>query len=105
MKLPECDPTNEVGTKYRVLLACAPNPDIGGGWWGAPPDQSIWWACVDSIDAAREACEQYIDANDLGGGNWTGGLVHRWNGHQWIEHCRISYNGRAWLPNGEEFTQ
>jgi hypothetical protein len=102
MKLPECEQNNEVDTEYRVLLSCAHNPDIRSGYWGTPPEGGAYFTCIDTIDAARDECAAYIIRNELGSGNWTGGLVQRWNGRAWIEYCQISYNGRAWLPNGEE---
>ena len=49
--------------------------------------------------AVRAACRAYIEQDDLGGGNWTGGEL--------TEHGRpvgrVSYNGRVWeMAEGEQ---
>lgn len=51
-----------------------------------------------TLRMASEVCRAWIDANKLGGGNWTGGQV--FNGKKQI--ARISYNGRVWDMNGQE---
>lgn len=46
----------------------------------------------DSIKKCQEAVLKYIDDNDLGSGNWTGGDVIKNN--KVVGY--ISYNGRFW---------
>jgi hypothetical protein len=48
---------------------------------------------VISMKEARTKCMKYIDDNDLGGGNWSGGDILDDNG-KFLAH--ISYNGRIW---------
>jgi hypothetical protein len=50
---------------------------------------------VDDFPAASKACRDYIEENDLGGGNWTGGDI-RENGKV---VAKVSYNGTVWPPS------
>jgi hypothetical protein len=50
---------------------------------------------VQSLLEAVSACENFIDTNNLGGGNWSGGDVFD-DENKLIAH--ISYNGRVWEP-------
>ena len=62
--------------------------------FGVPDDL----AHVRSLAEASMAARAYIDHNDLGGGNWTGGDVTDGN-NQLV--ARISYNGRVWTVPSE----
>jgi hypothetical protein len=82
----------------KVLLSNRGNPDFRQdhtrNLLGTPKDKFV---AVDSIEHASAACIQYIDENDLGMGNWTGGHVVD---EQMNLICYIGYNGRAF--NGKQ---
>lgn len=84
---------------YVVTLSHAKNPDIPGGYWEQMPRDPSARAPVASIAEAARKAREYIERNHLGGGNWTGGDVHDAAG---AKVARISFNGRAWGPAGEE---
>jgi hypothetical protein len=83
----------------EVELTHAYNPDIDGGYWVEPldPGQPRKVSCV-SISEASRICKEYIDRNELGGGNWTGGTITDAEGDT---VAKIAYNGRAFV--GQEF--
>lgn len=54
---------------------------------------------VADFEEASQVCREYIDANGLGAGNWTGGLVLGADGSP---VAKVSYNGRVWPPGGYE---
>lgn len=84
----------------NVILRHNTNPDIPGGYWSAPVDDGRPKAvAVASLEEASRACRAYIEANELGGGNWTGGDVIE--GDKKV--ASVSYNGRIWLPEGTEY--
>jgi len=56
---------------------------------------SGYWQKVDDLDAASRTCLDYINFNDLGGGNWAGGEVRDAETKQVV--AKISYNGRIWM--------
>lgn len=80
---------------YKVILsACGnidhlenPNSNIVNGI--SVPSKIIE---TDSIDECQRYVHNYIDAYDLGAGNWSGGYV--FNDTKQIGY--ISYNGRYW---------
>lgn len=75
----------------QVTLKHSPNPDIAGGYWdGYAESGRARKVDVASVEEASKVCRAYIEHNDLGGGNWTGGDV-RENGKV---IGKISYNGR-----------
>lgn len=80
--------------RYRVTMAHGPNPDIrGGGYWGDPTDTATpQLVGVEDFAQASAVCLSYIQRNELGGGNWTGGAIYE-DGKQ-VAH--VSYNGRVW---------
>jgi hypothetical protein len=78
---------------YRVLLQSCGNPDCGQDP-DAPMSPEEWRAVADFEEASR-ACRAYVEHWNLGGGNWTGGLVIDRSGRA---VARISYNGRIWGP-------
>lgn len=57
---------------------------------GASKNNSVQ---VNSFLEAKQKCMDFIDKNDLGGGNWSGGLIMDDN-NKVIAH--VSYNGRVW---------
>ena len=83
-----------------VQLSSVGNPDFRQN-----PD-TILWGCeenkaveVSSFKEASQVCKDFIERNDLGSGNWAGGLILDNNGNA-IAH--VSYNGRVW--EGKEYT-
>jgi hypothetical protein len=74
----------------EVLLSHRPNPDLAGGYW-SPPVDKCQWVPVETIESAVQACREFIKRNNLGGGNWSGGLF-RTNG---VVISRVAYNGRV----------
>lgn len=54
---------------------------------------------VRSLEEAITVCRNFIDDNELGGGNWSGGQVSLVNG---TPVAYISYNGRIWDPRTEK---
>ena len=53
-----------------------------------------------TIEECQSLVREYIEKNDLGGGNWTGGKVYE-NG---VQIGYISYNGRYW-EKGSKYYQ
>ena len=76
----------------KVLLSNRGNPDLRQDpdrpLPGTPDDA---WVQIRNGAQARKVCQRYIREHDLGGGNWTGGLVMSDDGS--AELARISYNG------------
>ncbi len=90
IELPK-DVAQRVGN-YLVTLSKAGSPDRG-----QDPTRSFWRtrptsAVARTMEVAAALCEDYIQENDLGSGNWTGGEI--------LEDgrlvARVSYNGRIW---------
>jgi hypothetical protein len=84
---------------YTVHLKHAANPDIPGGYYGFKRPAHLK-AQVETLADAAKTCRQYIDHNELGGGNWTGGQVFKGNSNEQV--ARVSYNGRVWAMDGSE---
>lgn len=85
---------------YRVKLSHCPNPDLPYGYWdGLDPDRARP-RMVDAADLAEASrlCRAYIEENNLGGGNWSGGDVLL----RGKRVARVSYNGRVWDMSGKE---
>lgn len=78
--------------KYTVKLSSCGNPDHGQY---APVSPREVKEC-DTIEECQTAVREYIVKYDLGGGNWSGGLVYQ--GRKKVG--RISYNGRFWPEEG-----
>lgn len=78
----------------KVKLASVGNPDFG-----QHPDQPLYGCEADKIvpvksfKEASELCQQFIEDNDLGAGNWSGGEIFN-DKNEVIAH--VSYNGRVW---------
>ncbi len=72
-----------------VRLACVGNPDHGQFFdEGVLANTSV--VPVADFAEASKVCREYIEANDLGGGNWTGGAIMQ-DGKR---IATVSYNGR-----------
>ncbi len=82
-----------------LYLSHAPNPDVKDGYWVAPLDSGDPVQIdADSLADASLRCCRYIERNELGGGNWTGGQV--FDGEKLV--ASIGYNGRVWWIDGRE---
>jgi hypothetical protein len=79
----------------QVVLSNVGNPD-----YRQDPDQTLPGVpnrivAAKDLAEASTLCRAYIGENDLGGGNWSGGLVLK----DGKEFAKVSYNGRVWaLP-------
>jgi hypothetical protein len=77
----------------KVLLASVGNPDFGQNpnqeMYGCEPNHKVE---IDSFEKASLLCQKFIARNELGGGNWAGGLIT--DGRKPIAY--VSYNGRVW---------
>jgi hypothetical protein len=82
----------------NVKLSHRRNPDISGGYWHGKPLDGKRIVPVESLAEASGVCLGYIDRNDLGFGNWTGGQVS--DGKKQV--AIVSYNGRIWDMDGKE---
>jgi len=88
-----------------VLLKSCGNPD-----YGQHPNKELFgvgkrWVTIASFKEASEVCSKYITDNELGSGNWAGGVIVE-NGNA---IARVSYNGRVWEggeyhPDAKEIT-
>jgi len=54
---------------------------------------------VQSFKQASEACRSFIDNNDLGSGNWSGGDIYDDERQSIIAY--VSYNGNVWRKGKE----
>ena len=84
---------SESGATLTVELDSRGNPDRG-----QDPDRPLPGVArkvveVRSLGQASEACLAWIEDNDLGAGNWTGGTVRDASG---ALVARVSYNGKVW---------
>ncbi len=84
----------------RVKLESVGNPDYRQDpekpLWGAEPNRIV---PVDSFKQASDECIKFIDENELGGGNWSGGDILNDEGEV---IASVSYNGRVWDNKGNE---
>ena len=80
--------------KYKVNLDTVGNPDHGENPFRPLGGVESRVVDVDSIEEAQRVVRQYIEENDLGGGNWAGGKV--WRTEDNVCVGEISYNGRFW---------
>lgn len=78
----------------RVELSSVGNPDFGQNpneiLWGAEPNRMVE---VKTFEDASFECMKFINDNDLGSGNWSGGDLLNDHGAR-IGY--VSYNGRVW---------
>ena len=70
------------------------NQDPNLPMFGCDEDHKIK---VKSFKEASEKCREFIEANNLGGSNWTGGVIFENN----EQVARVSYNGRVWKAGTE----
>ena len=82
---------------YKVQLASAGNPDMGQAAGRALPGVRGRWVRVDTFEAASKVCRDFITANGLGGGNWSGGKIVDDRGAHVAD---VSFNGAVWPPGG-----
>lgn len=79
----------------KVYLSNVGNPDrFQDPDRPLPGTRSGYWVEVADIESASKACRDYIDENDLGGGNWPRAEVRDLATDEVLGH--ISYNGRFW---------
>lgn len=86
---------------YKVILSAAGNPDHNENPFSNVVKGKIIKGRVakrPTIEACRKAVIDYIDRNDLGAGNWTGGKVYN-SDDEYVGY--ISYNGRFWNEESE----
>ena len=84
-----------------VTLSHARNPDIDGGYWNEPVDSGKKQrVTVADLADASKVCRTFIERNDLGGGNWTGGEITK--DGKVVAH--VSYNGRVWDGRSKDWT-
>lgn len=81
--------------RYKVTLSAHGNIDHGEDPYATLPGVYQGVKEADTIEELQQIVRTYIDENDLGGGNWTGGKV--FDGEK--EIGRISYNGRYWTKD------
>ena len=77
---------------FTVALSSTGNPDYGQTPGRSLPGVRKRKAKVGSLAEASKVCRQYIEENDLGGGNWDGGFVTQ--DDKVVAY--VSYNGRVW---------
>lgn len=83
----------------KVEMKASPNPD-----YDAPDDRATirikaFRHEVDSFKDASRAVRHFIETNNLGSGNWTGGRIFDDAGKV---IGRVSYNGRVWDNDDNE---
>jgi hypothetical protein len=82
--------------RYTVVLDNCGNPDRGQDPSRRLPGTARKLVPAKDFAAASKACRDYIEENDLGGGNGTGGEI-RENGKV---VGKVGYNGTVWPPSG-----
>lgn len=84
--------------KMKVQLKSVGNPDFnqnpGAPLLGCAPYE---WREVTHIGEAVKVCQQWIEENDLGGGNWAGGDIRGVDGKVF---ARVAYNGAVFANDG-----
>ena len=77
----------------NVKLEAKPNHDYDHSDYRALINIKAHTVKVSSLREASQICRKFIDDNELGGGNWTGGDITDDEGDL-IGY--VSYNGRVW---------
>ena len=77
-----------------VELSADTNPDFGKDSWEGQVKIKPIYETVRTMADASKAVRRFIEKNNLGGGNFTGGRV--WDDREEVAH--VSYNGRVWEP-------
>jgi hypothetical protein len=85
--------------QLQVEMKASPNPDYDAPEHRATIRIKAFRHTIDSFKDASRAVRHFIETNDLGSGNWTGGRVFDDRG---LVVGRVSFNGRVWANNGEE---
>lgn len=79
-----------------VKLSSVGNPDFGQDpnrpMYGCEKNKLVK---VTSFKEASEKCKKFIDDNDLGSGNWSGGQIYG-DDDKKVVIAHVSYNGRVW---------
>lgn len=78
--------------KYKVFLSAHGNIDHGENPYKPLEGVERGYREADTIEELQSIVREYIEKNDIGGGQWTGGKVME--GDKEIGY--ISYNGRFW---------
>lgn len=78
---------------FWVVLDCRGNPDYGQDPRRRLPGVPTRRVLVASFAEASAAVRNYIEQHQLGGGNWTGGLI---TDQQGTLIGYVSFNGRVW---------
>lgn len=78
---------------FVVTLCSVGNPDHGQSPFSSLPGVASRSSAEKTLIDASRTCRAYIDANNLGSGNWSGGDVFE----DGVKVARISYNGRIWM--------
>jgi len=94
-----CDVSELFPVTLKLRLESCGNPD-----YGQDPERRLMgvtgsFVVVDTLEEAQVKCRAFIDDNELGSGNWAGGLVFA-NDHP---IAYVSYNGRLWTGETERF--
>jgi hypothetical protein len=83
----------------QVALKSCGNPDHGQDpdrpYYFSEPDRIVE---VSSFEEASRICRKFIEKNDLGGGNWSGGQIYV--DGQFI--AKVNYVGRIMSKDGVE---
>ena len=87
-------------TTMKVKLESKSNIDFDSSDLEGALNIEAYWVVVETIEEAKIVCDAFIEKNELGGGNWTGGDIVDEN-DKLIGN--VSYNGKFWkvLSNGE----
>lgn len=85
--------------EMQVELKASPNPDYQKPEHKATVRIKAFRHKVDSFKDASRSVRHFIETNDLGSGNFTGGRVFDDSGRV---VGRVSYNGRVWGNDGVE---
>ena len=90
---------------YKILLQACGNPDHMENPYGnivngnaVRENQKI----CDTIKECQLAAREYIEENDLGAGNWSGGFVFDENNNQ-VGY--VSYNGKYWEKGSKYYLE
>ena len=86
---------------YKVILSALGNPEHNEDPFRNIVNGKVIKSKIlkrPTVKACQNAVLQYIEKNDLGAGNWTGGKVYDAN-DEYVG--RISYNGRFWDKDTE----
>lgn len=86
-----------------VALLNRGNPDFRQDETRPLPGTIQAYARVDSLAEASRLCREYIQEFDLGGGNWTGGLITEVRNHKKVVG-HVSYNGIVWPGQPRDWT-